>query len=232
MSRKVTIITMLLFIIAGGLFAFQMTGAAEESGVPDDILYTKSVKAVLFSHKTHTGMGMDCTACHTKLFQMAAKDAESKSDFTMKGLYEGKYCGSCHAPKGMAFASNTQCARCHVGVKGLERREKNKTPGTATAAVKSQSTVTAAPSKAALGPKKPLVYKMKDADPVAFSHTKHMAKAKCTDCHTAIWQMKKGGVKMTMDKMYEGKYCGTCHNEKKAFSAMECAKCHKEQKKN
>jgi c(7)-type cytochrome triheme protein len=31
--------------------------------------------------------------------------------------------------------------------------------------------------------------------------------------------------------MYEGKFCGVCHNEKVAFAATECDKCHIEAKK-
>jgi c(7)-type cytochrome triheme protein len=80
-------------------------------------------------------------------------------------------------------------------------------------------------------PAAPIVYKPKDAEPVSFGHEKHTAKFKCTDCHDAIWPMKKGSVKMTMDQLYAGKYCGTCHNEKKAFASTDCAKCHIEQKK-
>lgn len=50
---------------------------------------------------------------------------------------------------------------------------------------------------------------------------------KCNNCHTAIFPMKKGGVKITMADINAGKFCGTCHNGEKAFKATECAKCHK-----
>jgi len=68
--------------------------------------------------------------------------------------------------------------------------------------------------------------------PVIFSHETHVTqqKAKCTDCHTKIFKMKKGDSKMTQASFKEGKYCGTCHNGQKAFSAVaeaDCAKCHK-----
>jgi len=52
---------------------------------------------------------------------------------------------------------------------------------------------------------------------------------KCPDCHTKIFQMKKGS-KITMAEMNAGKNCGTCHNGEKAFKssdAANCAKCHK-----
>jgi c(7)-type cytochrome triheme protein len=82
-----------------------------------------------------------------------------------------------------------------------------------------------------IAPKESIIYKPKDADPVSFSHQKHLAKANCSDCHSVPWPMKKGAVKMKMDQMYEGKYCGKCHNEKKAFAATDCGKCHIEKKK-
>ncbi len=52
---------------------------------------------------------------------------------------------------------------------------------------------------------------------------------KCTDCHTKIFQMKKGA-KITMADMNTGKNCGTCHNGGKAFKSSDpgnCGKCHK-----
>ena len=54
---------------------------------------------------------------------------------------------------------------------------------------------------------------------------------KCADCHTQpkLFEMKKGGDKITMAAMNEGKFCGTCHDGKKAFSVKapaDCVKCH------
>ena len=83
-----------------------------------DVVYTKPVKAVIFSHKAHVeDMGMSCEMCHPDLFVMSNLAAQENDDFTMQSLYDGKYCGSCHNGS-WAFASDTQCARCHIGVKG------------------------------------------------------------------------------------------------------------------
>ena len=98
-------------------------GAAGDAyGVPEDIIFTEPVEAVAFSHETHAvEMGYKCDSCHGGLFEMKAHSAEAQPDFTMAGLAEGKYCGACHsAETKVAFASDTQCARCHIGVKGLE----------------------------------------------------------------------------------------------------------------
>ena len=67
---------------------------------------------------------------------------------------------------------------------------------------------------------------------VTFDGKVHADKGlKCADCHTKpkLFEMKKGGDKMTMAAMNEGKFCGTCHDGKKAFSVKtpaDCAKCH------
>jgi c(7)-type cytochrome triheme protein len=152
------------FILSSALFA----GDVFHGG---DTIYTKPVKAVIFSHKVHVeDIGYECGKCHDSLFEMQSLKAQENEDFTMQGLYDGKYCGACHAvffshklhvqdkglgcsmcheglsgrqkaPKStkskidslvdkdkscgnchdvgaMAFASDTQCARCHIGVKG------------------------------------------------------------------------------------------------------------------
>ena len=67
---------------------------------------------------------------------------------------------------------------------------------------------------------------------VVFDGKVHADKGlKCANCHTSpkLFEMKKGGDKMTMAAMNEGKFCGTCHDGKKAFSVKapaSCVKCH------
>jgi c(7)-type cytochrome triheme protein len=67
---------------------------------------------------------------------------------------------------------------------------------------------------------------------VTFDGKVHADKGlKCADCHTKpkLFEMKKGGSKVTMAAMNEGKSCGACHDGKKAFSvkvAADCVKCH------
>ncbi len=72
----------------------------------------------------------------------------------------------------------------------------------------------------------------KGTEPVTFSHERHVnvAKLKCTDCHTKIFPMKKQDLGMTKAMHGQDKFCGTCHNGKKAFSQnndADCGKCHK-----
>lgn len=111
------ILTFFLHVIAlNGILT-----ASDEEDHGGDIIYTKPVKAVLFSHEYHVEeAGLDCDSCHDEIFPMEAAESQENDDFTMESLYDGKYCGACHDGD-MAFASDTQCASCHIGVKGYKR---------------------------------------------------------------------------------------------------------------
>lgn len=114
----------LLLFSAGLLYA---SGVVEEEydedtyGPKDSIVWVKPVRSVVFDHKVHTlGAELDCDSCHDDLFEMEAGVAAENDDFTMETLYEGGYCGSCHDGS-TAFASNTRCTACHIGVRGQAR---------------------------------------------------------------------------------------------------------------
>jgi c(7)-type cytochrome triheme protein len=66
---------------------------------------------------------------------------------------------------------------------------------------------------------------------VTFDGKVHADKGlKCPDCHTKLFEMKPPGAKITMAAMNEGKFCGACHDGKKAFNVKapaDCVKCHK-----
>ena len=68
---------------------------------------------------------------------------------------------------------------------------------------------------------------------VIFDGKAHADKGlKCADCHIKpkLFEMKKGGDKITMAAMNDGKFCGACHDGNKAFSVKapaNCVKCHK-----
>ncbi len=117
--RKMLLMSPLAILLS--LAAFVAAGWGSGPGV---VIYTEPLKAVIFSHNDHLKKGMDCSTCHSGLFQMQAKAAQAKGDFTMESLYQGKYCGSCHTGN-LAFAADSQCARCHIGVKGYDRLRKD-----------------------------------------------------------------------------------------------------------
>ncbi len=68
---------------------------------------------------------------------------------------------------------------------------------------------------------------------VPFSHKLHVTEQKlsCQECHTKVFQMKKlaASPEMTMAKLNEGQFCGSCHDGTKAFATkaiQSCSKCH------
>lgn len=77
---------------------------------------------------------------------------------------------------------------------------------------------------------KTVEYAGADKGKVVFDGKVHADKGlKCPECHTKIWPMKKGTA-MKMADLNGGKFCGTCHDGKKAFKTSDdknCAKCHK-----
>ena len=111
------VLTLVLVMLVFGGQAF---GEDDEDYPTEPIIFVKPVKAVVFEHKNHIDQGLECDSCHDDIFEMEAGVAEENDDFTMAALYEGKYCGACHDGD-MAFASNTRCTVCHIGVKGYNR---------------------------------------------------------------------------------------------------------------
>jgi len=91
----------------------------EEHG--GDIVYTYPLKAVIFSHKAHVeDIGLQCEWCHDSTFEMEALHMQEEAQFDMESLCNEKYCGTCHNGD-VSFSTTTQCARCHIGVKGYEK---------------------------------------------------------------------------------------------------------------
>jgi c(7)-type cytochrome triheme protein len=113
----------LLLLIGIGLLFHGLPAAAEQTGLGGDVLFTKPVKTVVFSHKSHVeDLNMSCNSCHDKLFQMESGAAEKLADFNHKGFDKGMYCGSCHGKT--ASPMNTECTKCHIGVKGHAKLQK------------------------------------------------------------------------------------------------------------
>lgn len=92
--------------------------------VPEDpMVWIEPVKAVVFYHQKHIeDYGLECNSCHSDVFSMRKGAAVEAGNFTMQALYAGQYCGSCHDGE-TAFASNTLCNTCHIGVKGYNRMQ-------------------------------------------------------------------------------------------------------------
>lgn len=116
--KKLIVLGVVAFAVTVFSGPFRYPASAEDVDHGGDIIYTLPVKAVMFSHAFHVEeLELDCDDCHEDLFEAEALLVQQNEDFTMDGLREGKYCGQCHDGGG-AFSSDTQCARCHIGVKG------------------------------------------------------------------------------------------------------------------
>ncbi len=65
---------------------------------------------------------------------------------------------------------------------------------------------------------------------VIFDGKVHSKGISCEECHPKIFPMSRGSVKITMADIRAGKFCGECHNGKRAFgasSSKNCSRCHK-----
>jgi c(7)-type cytochrome triheme protein len=86
----------------------------------------------------------------------------------------------------------------------------------------------------AVPPGKTVTWEGGGAGRVIFDGSLHKDKGfKCMDCHTKIFtkmSQNAPSVKMKMADMYDGRFCGVCHNGKNVFSVKDksnCARCHK-----
>lgn len=200
----------LIILLASLCMTDICTAAGSNFSDGGGILYTEPLNAVIFRHKYHVDdKHIACDKCHSGLFEMEALKAQEKKDFKMASLYKGKYCGACHNGKD-AFASDTQCARCHVRTTGL----------------------TVGHAKGKPAPYKNPVYNTsviigKGEREVSFNHEKHTSATKCRDCHPRPFQIKKDSNKITLKNHTQSKYCFGCHDGKKTFSLYSCNSCHK-----
>ncbi|MGV8058475.1 MAG: c(7)-type cytochrome triheme domain-containing protein [Smithellaceae bacterium] len=194
------LVILFILIVIGFTPAFVMSAGEEPAG---GILYTQPVESVIFRHQDHSQKGISCNTCHSGLFAMEALNVQKNKDFTMASLYKGKYCGACHNGKS-AFASDTQCARCHLG-SNMQ-----------------------APQKESPAYKKAVVLGKRDQG-VAFNHDTHAKKATCRSCHPSLFKPKEGADKITMADHSQKKYCFTCHDRKgkDTFAwSSDCNRCH------
>lgn len=75
-----------------------------------------------------------------------------------------------------------------------------------------------------------VVIEVKGSAPnVLFPHAAHLKWLECNNCHTAIFQPKKGANKTSMDKILRGESCGVCHGSV-AFPVNDCERCHSQKK--
>jgi len=72
-----------------------------------------------------------------------------------------------------------------------------------------------------------VTYPIQNAGTVLFSHTYHVARYKCDDCHYKLFRTGAQRKTYTMAEMEKGLSCGGCHDGKQAFTAAaNCGRCH------
>lgn len=195
-------------------------------------------KPGVFSHKKHKAFGAHCNACHII--------KEHKESNVNKNA-----CNTCHklttftlATSGMPVnfshqnhAKKASCNDCHPGLFLMKKGSTKLTmdemyKGSSCGACHNGKKAFASTNCARCHTKmtsftKEVSYPSKTMSAVAFSHELHTAMFKCDDCHTKIFTFKKGGSGMKMDDLYQGKFCGVCHNGQSGFSINDCQRCHK-----
>ena len=120
MKKLLLTFTVVFCLSSIGLFSLGKGYPQDENG--GDIIFSKPVKGVYFSHKEHRDFS--CEDCHEDIFAEEAGAAEASGNFTMKLMEEGETCGACHDGD-TAFSVKESCTKCHIGVLGVKRlREK------------------------------------------------------------------------------------------------------------
>lgn len=62
---------------------------------------------------------------------------------------------------------------------------------------------------------------------VLFPHQSHTMWLDCSNCHPAPFAEKAGSSSITMGSIFEGNYCGMCHDRIAFITFFSCARCHK-----
>ncbi len=194
-----TLGTMLILGLCTTAMASEKKAAGEviHSHGTTKIIAEKEVNQ-MFSHQLHFGqLDLTCDTCHPDIFEKKRGSAKAKGDYTMSSFAEGNYCGACHDGD-MAFDANSQCSTCHSA------------------------------------PEKDIMYFNKPVKSVEFAHNAHIEMGlECEQCHNdGGFEMRSGAAEenaeaFTMQALYDGKYCGSCHNGDDAFASnTRCTVCH------
>ncbi len=63
--------------------------------------------------------------------------------------------------------------------------------------------------------------------PVIFSHWFHRIRYRCKVCHTELgFKIKITENNISMSDLFEGRFCGACHNNETAWGLENCMLCH------
>jgi c(7)-type cytochrome triheme protein len=246
------VVSIFLFSTGSALFAKESLSSAEleKMGLKSPAEYGsivldnktgegKAMPAVVFPHWWHRTQ-FTCKVCHLELgFPMKA----GETDFVMGEIFAGKQCGACH--NGSIAFMPMDCARCHSQGQDVPQNRKIEEElkalpkddfGNKVDWVKAIRDGSIKPKATLDGTGEMMVVDLDIDIPVTkftphppdvvYPHKAHTEWLDCSNCHTAIFNMQKGGnPEMNMMKIISGQYCGVCHG-KVAFPLENCYRCH------
>lgn len=209
----------------------------------------KEMPPVVFMHWVHRSK-FTCRLCHVDMAIMM-KVGETK--ISCNDIKNGMYCGICHngtiafarVEKGPKGTEIKKCDFCHS--LGMEVTFKNnfyafkktvpserfgngidwqKAEETGAIKIKDfMEGISIKRKKIATQKDVDIVPKEKGMPEILFSHKKHSDWNGCEVCHPDIFGVKAKSSKYTMEEIFNGKYCGMCH-DKVAFPNLDCQRCH------
>jgi len=218
--------------------------------VMDNFATTSGIAAVRFDHWLHRSE-YTCRVCHVDLgFAMQAGATRVREVDNR----HHQYCGACHdgkeafavAPSGYDAESQKVCVRCHaVGERVTPRPDfytftegfpktlyGNRIDWLAAqrrGQIKLKDTVPGVTRR-----RRPIrhqgetVFAARDLQmpEIVFSHPKHAVWVGCELCHPAIFPVEPGADKISMQAIFEGRYCGVCHGKVSFPLDFDCRLCH------
>lgn len=218
----------------------------QERGLRD--LFTEEPKGEIDpQHQTHYQAGLDCMECHHRfvhggpeqpkadLNRCSECHSERKGEIKMSDITLGEGGTAAkfsHDFHGMMF----DCKQCHTGLFPMKAGVSEITfaDHSSDKACYSCHNGQAASFDCASChgqvpmPQEPITYEGGGLGKVTFNHSFHGAAFSCDKCHEQPWKMEAHATKMTMNPMYQGESCGTCHNGELGFAVTECARCHQQ----
>jgi c(7)-type cytochrome triheme protein len=208
-----------------------------------------NIAPVVFNHWLHRAL-YTCRLCHVDLgFGMETGSTGTTMDDNRAGLY----CGACHDGK-EAFAptekdpggnESKNCYLCHSSGKKVTFKktfykftknyprarygDKINWLKVEEAGLIKLGDYLEGQSMPGQGLKQTknitIKSKMFGMDDIIFSHNKHTLWNGCELCHPDVFGVKQGSVVYTMQEIFDGKFCGSCHG-KVAFPNTDCRLCH------
>ncbi|GFO54528.1 cytochrome c [Geomonas sp. Red276] len=239
-----------------GQKAFALAKCTGCHKVKEVTFQVKETGPVRFSHNSHL-KSMQCSSCHNKLFNTGSNKsvtmAEMEHGKSCGACHNGtkafsiEKCGSCHpSPRQVVFkvketgptifsharhVEKYSCSACHTKIYALgssrhvtmAAMEKGKSCG----ACHNSRDAFAVAQCSRCHPTKEITFKLAAISNAKFDHDKHLAKYKCSACHTGTFPLSTKARPVTMSEMHRAKSCGLCHDGQKAFSVSgNCDSCH------